>query len=66
MYGTPSSKRIPVVCVETGIVYESFNRASIATGAPRTTIGQCCMGKLLTSGGLHWRYATDTELVMTP
>ena len=64
MYGKPSHQRTAVVCIETGILYESLHRAATATGAPRTTISKCCKGELETSGKLHWRYATDEDLVM--
>lgn len=71
MYGkkqTDHAKRIiaikhfsPVVCVETGILYESLESASKKTGVSRSSIGQACRGNYKKAGGLHWRYATESE-----
>lgn len=71
MYGkkqTDHAKRIiaikqyaPVVCIETGILYESMESASKKTGISRPSIGQVCRGNHKKAGGLHWRYATESE-----
>ena len=71
MYGkkqTDHAKRIiaikqyaPVVCIETGILYESMESASRKTGISRPSIGQVCRGNHKKAGGLHWRYATESE-----
>lgn len=50
-------KSLPVECVETGIIYESGKVASQAMGMKsRSSICQCCKGKLKTAAGYHWRY----------
>lgn len=44
-----------VMCIETGVVYESVAEAKRQTGA--NSISACCLGKRKTTGGYHWRYA---------
>jgi hypothetical protein len=48
----------PVLCVETGIVYDSANEASRHTGANQGNIISCCRGKYgyKTVKGYHWQY----------
>ncbi|ADX42555.1 putative SegB homing endonuclease [Tetrasphaera phage TJE1] len=53
----------PVVCVETGMVFESISRATTETGIHGSTIIQACRGtqKRKSASGYHWRYATQEE-----
>lgn len=52
------AKSIPVRCIETGVVYESAKIASKCVGLnSRSSIGQCCKGKLKTADGYHWMFA---------
>jgi hypothetical protein len=46
-----------VVCVETGIVYDSLATAARDTGTAEQNIWHVCNGHWKTSGGYHWRYA---------
>lgn len=46
----------PVVCVETGIVYESARVAQRQTGINQSSISKVCNDKLKTAGGLHWKF----------
>lgn len=48
-------KRMPVINVTTGIIYESIAEASIKTGIDRNQISNCCRGKNKTAGGYHWK-----------
>lgn len=48
---------IPVICIETGIVYSSIKNASNDTGANPVGISKCCRNMQNTSNGLHWKYA---------
>lgn len=51
----------PVLCLETGILYESINDASGKTNINKKQISGCCR-KLLhynTAGGLHWKFANE-------
>ena len=48
---------IPVVCVETFVVYYSGAEASRQTGVNQGHITQCCKGRRKSAGGYHWEYA---------
>lgn len=48
---------IPVVCVETGVVYYGISDASRQTGLQTSSITRCCKGQLKQTGGYHWKYA---------
>lgn len=71
MYGKTQTQRArrliairkckPVVCVETGEIYESTLEASDKTGACRSDIGKACNGQLSTCAKKHWRFATEEE-----
>lgn len=50
------SQKIPVLCVETNIVYYSINEAERQTGIFHGSIIYCCKGKRKTAGGYHWQY----------
>lgn len=57
-----SAKRKPVkqLCPETGNVVASFasaKDASVATGATRSRISNCCNGKSMHAAGYAWRFA---------
>lgn len=45
---------IPVVCLETGVVFPSAHEASRQTGIDQRNISACCNGKQKTAGGYHW------------
>lgn len=45
-----------VLCVETGVVYESGAKAALANGLLKSKISNVCNGKRLTTGGYHWRF----------
>ena len=47
----------PVICVETGIRYNSLKEAHEKTGADTGGIALCCKGMQNKSGGFHWEYA---------
>ena len=50
--------RKPVICVETGFLYESLKDASAHTGARSDHISECCRGNTnrKTAAGYHWKY----------
>jgi len=61
MYGKPRaigagkpSKR--VICIDTGVVYNSIAEAARQMNLYSSSIWQCCRRKLKTTGGFHWRY----------
>ena len=47
----------PVVCVETGRVFESIAQAAMAMGITASCINNALSGKYETSAGYHWEYA---------
>lgn len=50
-----------VICIETGIVYESLQDAENNTGINRKNIGKVCNGGKYrqTAGGFHWQFYDD-------
>lgn len=49
-------KRKRVLCIETGIIYESLREAGRQTATCNGDISKCCRGLKKTAGGYHWRY----------
>ena len=50
-----------VLCLETGIIYESITNASKLTGICRTNIGKCCNKQMLSAGGCHWIFYDNKD-----
>lgn len=51
-------RKKPVICIETGILYESASDAARQiSGVSQSKISQVCNGIRKTNGGLHWKYA---------
>lgn len=48
-----------VVCIETGIMYDSIKDASKQLNLKGHHIGTCCSGDRQTCGGFHWCYEED-------
>lgn len=48
-----NNRNIPVLCVETNIVYNNMAEAYKQTGIKH--ISECCKGLLKTAGGYHWK-----------
>lgn len=62
-YGDAIAKRIrnrkdrkPVMCIETGVVYDSAPHAERETGISAMSIRWCAIGAHKTAGKLHWKY----------
>lgn len=51
----PVNKR-RVLCVETGIIYESTAQATRDTGIHNYAIRRVCYGERKSAGGYHWKY----------
>lgn len=51
-----------VVCVETGVVYESMAEAARQNGIKQGNISCVCAGKHKRAGGFHWKYWEGGEL----
>lgn len=45
-----------VLCVETGVIYQSTQEIQRKIGLPQSNICLCCNGKQKTCGGYHWKY----------
>lgn len=54
---TLALKRKKVVCLDTGIVFESAKDAEAKTGVCRKMIGDVCRGRRKTTSGLRWAFA---------
>lgn len=53
-----AKRKKPVVCVETGILYESASDAARQNvGTSQSKISQVCNGIRKMNGGFHWKYA---------
>lgn len=48
-----------VLCMETGIEYDSISDASRSTGVSRGNINSVCIGTRKTAGGYTWRYIKE-------
>lgn len=46
-----------IICVETGVIYESVTAASAAIGVNAGSISEAARGKQKSSGGFTWRFA---------
>lgn len=56
------SQKIPVLCVETNVVYYSIGEAERQTGIYHGSIIYCCKGKRKTAGGFHWKYYKKEDI----
>ena len=52
------SMRKPIICLDTGVVYESLTMASKQSRIPDRGIRAACRGEQISSHGLHWAYYT--------
>lgn len=53
----PTPKKIPVLCLDTGVAYANITEAAQNTGVPISSISRCINGRLKTAGGFHWARA---------
>ena len=56
-----AAKAIPVMCMETGEVFESGKAAGDAYGISRGSIAYVCNGARNTAGGFHWMRLNKEE-----
>ncbi len=45
-----------VMCVETGVIYQSIKEASLVSGINNSGIAKCCKGVFNKAGGYTWKY----------
>ena len=50
------SQKKAIVCIETGIEYESLAEAERATGVHHSAVSNVLNGKRNTAGGYHWKF----------
>lgn len=50
-----SHAKKPVMCIETGKIYESVMSAERETGVTHSSIMRCSRGERKTAGGYHWK-----------
>ena len=50
-----------VICVETGIIYNSIKEAAKAVNVAKSNISGCCRGKQKASAGYHWKYYKEEK-----
>ena len=50
---------IQVICVETGVIYDSVSMAAKALNIKRSSISNVLTGRSKTAGGYHWKYADE-------
>ena len=55
--GKIDARRIPVICVETGKVYNSMYEVELSGITTRSKVAEACKRKRKTAGGYHWEYA---------
>lgn len=53
------SLKKPVICVETGITYDSVTDAELQTGINKSGISGCCHNHYKTAGGFHWCFLNE-------
>ena len=56
-----NNKKIPIICVETGQIYESIREASRQTGISRGGLNSALSKETSTAYGYHWRYVNGKE-----
>lgn len=50
------SNRRKVMCVETGVIYDSVKQAALDSGCFGTNISAACNGRQPTAAGYHWKH----------
>jgi group I intron endonuclease len=55
------NQSIPVMCLETSVIYSSSKEVEKLTGIDSSSIRKCIKGKRKTAGGFHWIDATEQE-----
>ena len=51
----------PVICIETGEIFESLKMAAIKIGVSRASVTSAVRGKTKTCGGYHWDYLSEKD-----
>ena len=51
---------IPILCIETNIIYPSAKQAQQQTGILATSINNCLKGRSKTAGKFHWKFVKNS------
>ena len=54
-------KRHKVICIDTGIVYDSITQAAKETNSNSSKISECCLGTRNKTNNLHWKYYNNSS-----
>ena len=54
--GNTRAAKFKVLCVETGVIYDSISDASRKTKIIRSSIGRACNKNQIKAGGFHWEF----------
>jgi group I intron endonuclease len=52
-----------VICIETGVTFDSVKEAADSIGVCRIAVNNCVRGLCRTSGGFHWEYVNQSVRV---
>ena len=61
-YNINYSQAKKVICLETGIIYNSLTDAAKAVNTDKSNICNCLKGRTKKSAGLHWAYYEKEEI----
>ena len=56
--------KIKVICLETGVEYDSAADAMKQTGIDKSSIGKVCYGTMKTAGGYHWYFQGQEPIIL--
>ena len=56
MYNRYIKQGVPVICIETGTIFQSAREAGRQLNINHANITSCCKNRLKTAGGLHFKY----------
>lgn len=59
--GRPGTRKRPVICINTGVSYDSCTAAAKAIGSSHGAVSECCGGRVDRVKGYHFAYLEDLE-----
>ena len=63
--GLPGNRNKRVLCIETGVIYDSAKSAAEAIGKCGSAVRGHCRGRSKTCGGMHFKYIDDLNDIQT-
>lgn len=51
-----------VICIDTGVIYDSLEEAAKEVDVSKGAISACCLGKSKTSAGMQWEYYNPNKI----